>query len=123
MILPTSDQFDQISHADLVALVKALIARVERLEEGNRQLIGGIERLRRPLANSSISSQPLFRDRKSDRPDDKPKKKRGLPFDYKRSIREIIDNPDRTISAKVEQREHCYNDLERIQFGKDRPRE
>jgi hypothetical protein len=32
MILPTGDQLDHISNADLVALVKALIAGVERLE-------------------------------------------------------------------------------------------
>jgi hypothetical protein len=74
MILPASGQLDQISHADLVALVKALIARVERLEEENRQLKGGIERLGQPLANPRNSSQPLSCDRKSSRPDDKPKK-------------------------------------------------
>jgi uncharacterized protein (UPF0335 family) len=46
MILPTGAQLDQISHADLVALIKALIARVKRLEEENRQLKAEIERLK-----------------------------------------------------------------------------
>jgi uncharacterized protein (UPF0335 family) len=47
MMAPADDQLDQISHADLVALVKALIAKVERLEEENLQLRAEIERLKR----------------------------------------------------------------------------
>jgi transposase len=111
MILPTGDQLDQISHADLVALVKALIARVERLEEENRQLKAEIERLKQPPATSRNSSQSPSRDQKSNQPTDKPKKKHGPPFGHKRSVRELIDNPDRTISAKVEKCEQCHHDL------------
>jgi cell division septum initiation protein DivIVA len=77
MMLPTDDQLDQISHADLVTLVKALIARVERLEEENRQLKAEIERLKQPPANSRNSSQPPSRDQKSNPPAAKPKKKHG----------------------------------------------
>jgi len=87
MILPTGDQLDQISHADLVALVKALIARVKRLEEENLQLKAEIERLKQPPANSRNSSQPPSRDQKSNQASDKPKKKHGPPFGHKRSIR------------------------------------
>src|SRR5262245_56506501 len=43
MIPPTGDQLDHNSHADPVALLKALIARVGRLEEENRQLKAEIE--------------------------------------------------------------------------------
>jgi transposase len=111
MILPTSDQLDQISHADLVALVKVLIARVDRLEEENRQLKAEIERLKQPPANSRNSSQPPSRDQKSNQPGDKPKKKHGPPFGHKRSIRKLIDNPDQTISVKVEQCAQCHHDL------------
>jgi transposase len=111
MKLLTSDQFDQISHADLVALVKALIARGERLEEENRQLKAEIERLKQPPANSRNSSQPPSRDQKSNQPANKPKKKHGPPFGHKRSVREFIDNPDLTISAKVEKCEQCHQDL------------
>lgn len=114
MILPTGDQLDQISHADLVALVKALIARVERLEEENRQLKVEIERLKQPPANSRNSSQPPSRDQKSNQPSDKPKKKQGPPFGHKRSIRNLIDNPDQTISVKVEQCAQCHHDLSRV---------
>lgn len=111
MILPTSDQLDQVSHADLVALVKALIARVEVLEEENRQLKAEVERLKHPPANSRNSSQPPSRDKKSNQSADRPKKKHGPPFGHKRAVRELIDNPNRTISVKVEQCEQCHHDL------------
>jgi transposase len=111
MILPTGDQLDHNSHADLVALVKALISRVERLEEENRQLKAEIERLKQPPANSRNSSQPPSRDQKSNPPAAKPKKKHGPPFGHKRAIRELIDNPNRTISVEVEQCERCRHDL------------
>src|SRR5215475_7724400 len=113
-MLPTSDQLDQISHAELVALVKMLITRVEHLEEENRQLRAEIERLKQPPATSKNSSQPPSRDKKSNRPTDKPKKKHGPPFGHKRSVRELIDNPDRVISAKVEQCERCQKNLHGI---------
>jgi transposase len=118
MILPTGDQLDHISHTDLVALVKALIARVDRLEEENRQLKVEIEKLKQPPANSRNSSQPPSRDQKSNQPADKPKKKHGPPFGHKRSVRELIDNPDRTISVKVEQCEQCHHDLRDVAPGK-----
>jgi hypothetical protein len=66
MMRPSTDQLDQISHAELVAMVKALISRVESLETGNRQLKAQIERLKNPPANSRNSSQPPSRDQKSD---------------------------------------------------------
>jgi transposase len=114
MMLPTDDQLDQISHADLVALVKALIARVERLEEENRQLKTEIERLKQPPANSKNSSQPPSRDQKSNQSAAKPKKKHGPPFGHKRSVRELIDNPDRTIRVQVEQCEQCRHNLKNV---------
>ena len=111
MMAPTDDQLDQISHADLVALVKALIAKVERLEEENLQLRAEIERLKQPPANSRNSSQPPSRDQKSNQPANRPKKKHGPPFGHKRSVRELINNPDRRISVQVEQCEQCHHDL------------
>lgn len=110
-MVPTDDQLDQISHADLVALVKALIAKVERLEEENLQLRAEIERLKQPPANSMNSSQPPSRDQKSNQPANRPKKKRGPPFGHKRFVRELIDNPNRRINVQVEQCEQCHHDL------------
>jgi hypothetical protein len=80
MMAPTDDQLDQISHADLVALVKALIAKVERLEEENLQLRAEIERLKQPPANSRNSSQPPSRDQKSNQPPIVRRRSTGLPL-------------------------------------------
>ena len=118
MILPTSNQLDQTPHADLVAMVRALIERVEWLEEENRKLKTEIERLKQPPANSRISSQPPSRDQKSNQATDKPKKKHGPPFGHKRSIRELIDNPNRTISVKVQHCEKCHEDLSSVEPAK-----
>ncbi len=113
-MLPTDDQLDQISHAELVALVKALVAKVERLEEENRQLKVEIERLKQPPTTSRNSSQPPSRDQKSDQSANRPKKKHGPPVGHKRSVRELSDNPDRTIRVQVEQCEQCGHDLKSV---------
>jgi hypothetical protein len=39
MTLPIADQLDQVPHAELLALVKVLIAEVERSQEENRVVI------------------------------------------------------------------------------------
>ena len=110
MILPTGDQLDQISHADLVALVKALISRVERLEEENRQLKTEIERLKQPPANSGILHNRLLaiKEQSTGR---QAKEEARASFGHKRAIREVIDNPNRTISVEVDQCERCHHDL------------
>lgn len=115
MTLPTNDQLDQISHAELLALVKALIARVEQLEQENQRLREENERLKRPPANSRNSSQPPSRDQKSNSSANKPRKKQGPPFGHKRAIRKLIDNPDRVIPAEVERCDQCRHDLKGVE--------
>ena len=83
MTLPIADQLDQVPHAELLALVKVLIAEVERLQEENRQLRVELEKLRRPPTNSRNSSQPPSRDQKSQAAEGQPKKKLGLPFGHR----------------------------------------
>ena len=120
-MVPTSDQLEQTSHADLVALLRGLIARVELLEEENRQLKAEnqelraeIEKLKQPPPNSRNSSLPPSRDQKSNHPVNKGKKKYGPPFGHQRTIRELIDHPDRTISLKVERCERCHHSLKDV---------
>ncbi|MCW5967858.1 MAG: hypothetical protein KIT57_05040 [Blastocatellales bacterium] len=51
-MMPTNDQPDQTSHAELLAMVKALILLVESLNTENQQLKAKIRRLQRLSANS-----------------------------------------------------------------------
>lgn len=114
MTLPATDQLEQTSPAELVALVKALMAEVARLQEENRQLREENEKLRRPPSTSRNSSQPPARDQKSNRPENKPKKKQGPPFGHLRHTRPLVDHPDRVIPIGVEQCRHCQSDLRRV---------
>ena len=51
-IIPSDSQLEQISHADLMTMVRALLLRVDSLEKENQKLREEIERLKRPKANS-----------------------------------------------------------------------
>jgi len=111
MTIPSDPQLEQLSQADLIVLVRALLARVESLEKEVRALREENERLKRPKANSQNSSQPPSRDQKPNAPSGKQKKKHGPPFGHKRSIRKLVDNPDRVIRVDVNQCEFCQHDL------------
>lgn len=118
MSLPTTGQIDQLSREDLLALVKELlpvVEQVKQLQQRVTELEAEVERLKGPPTTSRNSSQPPSRDKKSNRPTDKAKKKHGPPFGHKRSIRELIDNPDRTISVKVDQCEQCQQNLRGVE--------
>jgi transposase len=114
MTLPATEQFDQLSREDLLVLVKELlpvVQQVQQLQQRITELEAEVERLKGPPTTSRNSSQPPSRDQKSNQPTDKPKKKHGPPFGHKRSVRELIDNPDRAISVEVEQCEQCQGNL------------
>ena len=111
MTLPATDQLDHLPPAELLALVKGLIAEVQRVQEENRQLKAELEKLRQPPANSRNSSQPPSRDQKSNAPEDTPPKKLGPRFGHARAVRPLVEHPDQTIRAEVTQCAHCQHDL------------
>jgi transposase len=111
MTLPTMNQLDELSRADLLALVKELLVAVERVQAENRELKAALEKERRPPATSRNSSQPPARDEKSTRPLGNKPKKLGPPFGHARKTRPLVDNPDRIIEAAVERCQHCEADL------------
>ena len=111
MTLPTVDQLDELSRADLLALVKTLLVEVQRLQAENRELKAELEKWRRPPASSRNSSQPPSRDQKSNLPRERKKKKLGPPFGHQRATRPLAEHPDRIIEAPVEQCLHCQADL------------
>jgi transposase len=103
MMLPNVDEFEELSHQDLVALVKALIIE-------NQQLRAELEKLRQPPASSGNSSLPPSRDQKVNLKK-KRRKKHGPPYGHKRAMRPLVENPDQVVEAKVERCAHCQADL------------
>jgi len=118
MTNPSDPQLEQLSRADLIALVRALFAQVESFKNEVVALREENERLKGPKANSQNSSQPPSRDQKSNIPTGKPKRKHGPPFGHKRSVRKLIDNPTTVIPVGVNQCESCHHDLSGIEPSK-----
>jgi len=118
MTIPSDPQFEQLSRADLIALVRALFAQVESLKNEVVALREENERLKGPKANSQNSSQPPSRDQKMNIQSGKPKRKHGPPFGHKRFVRKLIDNPTQVIPIDVNQCESCHYDLSGIEPSK-----
>jgi transposase len=111
MTLPALGQLDELSRADLLALVKELILTLQRLEAENRELKAALDKGGPPPATSRNSSQPPSRDEKHNLPVAKKQKKLGPPFGHARKTRSLVDQPDRLIEAPVEQCPQCQADL------------
>jgi regulator of replication initiation timing len=77
MTTPFDPQLEQLTHADLIAMVRELLVRVQVLELENQKLREENERLKGPKANSQNSSQPPSRDQKTNIATGKPKRKRN----------------------------------------------
>ena len=118
MTTPFDPQLEQLTHADLIAMVRELLVRVQVLELENQKLREEIERLKGPKANSQNSSQPPSRDQKTNIAAGKPKRKHGPPFGHKRFVRKLIDNPTQVIPIGVNQCESCHHDLSGIEPSK-----
>lgn len=114
MPLPTINQLDDLAQPELVALVKALLTEIQKLQEENRQLQAELEKMRQPPTNSRNSSQPPSRDQKSNAPPSTPPKKLGPPFGHPRALRVLVDKPDQTIGATVARCEQCQYDLQDV---------
>jgi transposase len=115
MTLPSMDQLDELSRADLLALVKELIAAVQRLEAENRQLQAKATKRPPSPPTSRNSSQPPSRDTKSNLPAARKRKKLGPPFGHQRNTRPWVDQPDQIIEAAVEWCQHCQADLRTVE--------
>ena len=104
MTLPALEQIEQLTHPELVGLVKALMAE-------NQALRAELDTLRQPPPTSQNSSQPPSRDRKRNRPAVRTRKKLGPPVGHERKTRAWVEEPDRIIEAAVEGCQHCQADL------------
>jgi transposase len=115
MILPTTEQLVELSHAELVVLVRELIATVQRLEAENQQLKAALAQEPPPPPTSQNSSQPPSRDVKRNLVRQGKRKKHGPPFGHARQTRAWVAKPDRIIEAMVESCGHCQADLRGIE--------
>jgi transposase len=111
MTLPTLEQLDGLSRADLRALVKELIVAVQRLEVENRELRAALEKQGVPPPTSRNSSQPPAQDKKRNLPVAKRRQKLGPPFGHARKTRPLVEQPDRIMEVSVERCPHCQADL------------
>ncbi len=110
MTLPTSEQIEQMSQAELIALVKELLSVIEQQQERIAALEAELEK-RPPAATSRNSSTPPSRDQKPNQPENKAKKKHGPPSGHPKHSRPLVDNPDTVIPAPVKECGHCHADL------------
>jgi len=115
MTLPTTEHIAELSHAELVALVKELIASVRRLEAENQQLKAELGKAPPPPPTSQNSSQPPSRDVKRNLAGQRQRKKHGPPFGHARQTRAWVAEPDRIIEATVESCGHGEADLRGVE--------
>ena len=115
MTLPTTEHIAELSHAELVALVKELIASVRRLEAENQQLKAELGKAPPPPPTSQNSSQPPSRDVKHNLAGQRKRKKHGPPFGHARQTRAWVAEPDRIIEATVESCGHGEADLRGVE--------
>jgi transposase len=108
MALGTAEHIEHLAHAELVALVKALMAE-------NVALRAELDTLRQPPSTSRNSSQPPSRDAKRNLPAARRRKKLGPPFGHARTTRPWVEQPDRIIEARVEGCQHCQADLRGVE--------
>ena len=104
-------QLEQLTRAELIALVKVLRAEIaplaSRVAELEAQLPPG-----QPPATSRNSSQPPARDQKSNAAAAKPSKRVGARPGHAAATRPLVEKPDRVIEVKVAQCANCHTDLQ-----------
>jgi transposase len=115
MTLPTTEHIVQLTHAELVALVRELIGVVQRLEAENQQLKAELAKAPPWPPTSQNSSQPPSRDVKRNLAANRKLKKHGPPFGHTRQTRPWVAEPDRIIEARVESCGHCQADLRGVE--------
>jgi transposase len=113
MTLPTTEQLERLSHAELIALIKELISVIEQQQARIAELEAELDR-RSPGATSRNSSTPPSRDRKSNQPENKERKKHGPPEGHPKHWRPLVDQPDVVIPAPVSECRNCRADLSQV---------
>lgn len=104
--LPTSDELNQLSREELLALVLLLVDEVQTLR-------AEVERLKGPPPTSRNSSQPPSRDWKANR-SPKQAKPRGAQSGHAKMERALVDTPDHIVDVKPDRCRACGYDLQTV---------
>jgi transposase len=115
MKVPAIEHIAELSHGELVGLVKELLVAVQRLEAENQQLKAELAKAPLPPPTSHNSSQPPSRDVKRNLVANRKRKKHGPPFGHARQTRAWVAAPDRIIEAPVGSCGHCQADLRGVE--------
>ncbi len=114
MTLPSVEQLDQLSRADLLSLVQDLLLLVGQQQKRIAELEAEIAKLQ-PPTTSTNSSQPPSRDQKANRPKKRRRKKHGPPKGHPKYSRPLVERPDQIIVASVEECEQCHANLKHLE--------
>ena len=117
----TQDELAELSRDELIDLVLAEHAQVETLQvlvaqvkADNEALRLKLEKGKKPLTNSSNSSQPPLRDWKPSQPKDRGKRKHGPPQGHIKHERKFVAQPDHIVNLKAEACTNCHADLHAV---------
>ena len=107
MSLPSESELHTFSREALLALVRDLVAQVQRLE-------AEVTRLKQPPPTSQNSSQPPSRDQKGNTPARKRPRKRGAQPGHVAAQRPLSDQPDKVLEVPVTHCQQCQADLQAV---------
>jgi transposase len=111
MALPTVEQAEQLTCAELLRLVVELLGLAQQQQRRIAELEAALEKLRHPPVTSSNSSQPPSRDQKANKPSPQKRQKHGPPFGHPKHSRVLVDCPDVVIPVLVAECAQCHADL------------
>jgi hypothetical protein len=112
----TAEQIDLLPDEALRPLLKVLLAQLAELRQRVTDLEAEDLRLKQLArsSNSRNSSQPPSRDQKAHAPRQKKRRRHGPPFGHQKSVRPLVENPDRLIQVPVTECAHCLADLTQV---------
>ena len=113
MTTAATEQLEQLSREDLLALVIQQQEIIALLQAEVAALKAELEKFRRPPATSRNSSRPPSLDQKSDS-DLQRKKRKKKRRGHARQTRPLVDDPDRLIEAPVSECRTCQASLTKI---------
>jgi transposase len=114
----TQEDMAQLSREELIEMVLAEHAQLEasqaiiaQLKMDLKALKMKLEKGKKPLTNSSNSSQPPSRDQKADLSKKRKRHKHGPPVGHVKYERKFVAEPDHMVEVKPEVCEDCQTDL------------